>query len=619
MGTAPATVSVGNPEGHERSCYPDELSCPDVSDPTHSVATMNQKAGSSVITQPLTFDDADIDPPLSAVEFVVVDLETTGGSPADCGITEIGAVRSCGGHVTGEFHTLVNPQVPIPSFIAALTGITDTAVAEAPRIEQVLDPFLAFARGAVLVAHNAPFDVGFLKAACKAQGLVWPAFPVVDTARLARVLLHRDEVPNHRLGTLARHFRASTTPDHRALHDARATLDVLHGLLERASGFGAHHLGDLSALTARVRPEQRAKRTLAQGLPTGPGVYRFVAPDDRTLYVGKATSIRQRVRNYFTAGETRGRILEMVRIADRVTAIECATELEAAVREVRLIATEQPPYNRRSRNAEKYVWLRMTDEPAPRLSVVRELAPGADLDDGYLGPFSSRRLAVRAAEALQSVYPLRTCSPRLSPARSVSACIRADLGSCAAPCRDASAYLPYRAMADKARAAMTGDCSPVVNMLRQRMADLAVAQRFEDAAELRDTLQVLLTAAHQGRQLAVIGSCAQIVAAAPDARDWTIHVIKHGRLAAAARARPDDDPAAVVAAAIARAEHVPAPDRVLTAASPEEGRLVLRWLFGPGVRLVQLDGHLALPRNGAQPALGQLTAKVNLRRHPIPG
>src|SRR5690554_4408839 len=129
---------------------------------------------------------ADIGEPLSATTFVVVDLETTGTSARENTITEIGAVKMRGGEVIGDFQTFVNPGSPIPPFIVALTGITDAMVVAAPRIEQVLPTFLEFLGDAVLVAHNARFDVGFLKAACKAHVYEWPDPEVVDTLILAR-------------------------------------------------------------------------------------------------------------------------------------------------------------------------------------------------------------------------------------------------------------------------------------------------------------------------------------------------------------------------------------------------------------------------------------------------
>ena len=165
------------------------------------------------------FDD--LGTPLHDVTFVVVDLETTGGSATDAAITEIGAVKVRGGEQIGEFQTLVNPETSVPAFIAVLTGITDAMVAGAPHLGAALPSFLEWSRGSVLVAHNAPFDLGFLRAGCDRLGLQWPAFESVDTARLARRVLTRDEAPDCKLATLARIFRTSTKPCHRALADAR--------------------------------------------------------------------------------------------------------------------------------------------------------------------------------------------------------------------------------------------------------------------------------------------------------------------------------------------------------------------------------------------------------------
>ena len=316
-----------------------------------------------------------------------------------------------------------------------LTGITTSMVAAAPRIGTVLPAFLEFARGAVLVAHNAPFDLGFLKAACAQNGILWPAAASVDTAVLARRLLTRDEVPNCKLGTLAPFFRATTSPTHRALDDARATVDVLHGLFERLGPLGVSSLEELTGLTRQVDPERRRKRHLADAVPHGPGVYLFRGPRDEPLYVGTSTDLRTRVRSYFTSGEQRSRITEMVALSQRVDAIPCAHALEAAVRELRLIAEHKPRYNRRSRFPERALWVRLTDEPFPRLSVVRRVRPGAGV---FLGPFPDRRAADAAVAAVHESLPLRQCTARI-PARapSGSACALADMGRCGAPCTGA--------------------------------------------------------------------------------------------------------------------------------------------------------------------------------------
>ena len=192
---------------------------------------------------------------LSETTFIVVDLETTGGSPfAGAVITEVGAVKVRGGIVQEEFKTFVNPLSPIPDFITELTGITDEMVCLSPIIDEVLPEFLTFCGledEAVLVAHNAPFDISFLKAAAKEIEHTWPRYEVIDTARLARQLLTRDEVTNCKLGTLAAFFNTEVTPTHRALDDAQTTTEVMHKLFERLAGFGVESFDDLQKFSRK--------------------------------------------------------------------------------------------------------------------------------------------------------------------------------------------------------------------------------------------------------------------------------------------------------------------------------------------------------------------------------
>jgi DNA polymerase III subunit epsilon len=182
---------------------------------------------------------------LAELEFAVIDLETTGWSPDAAAITEIGAVRVRGGQRRGEFASLTNPGIPVPPRIEDLTGITDWMLAAAPGLGAVLPGLLEFAEGCVLVAHNAPFDVGFLIAACGECGLAWPGFTVLDTVMLARQVMDPDEVPDCKLGTLAGFFRTRTPPAHRALADARATADVLGWLIGRLAHRGVRTLSQL--------------------------------------------------------------------------------------------------------------------------------------------------------------------------------------------------------------------------------------------------------------------------------------------------------------------------------------------------------------------------------------
>jgi len=178
---------------------------------------------------------------LAEVTFIVLDLETTGASPASgCAITEIGAVAVRGGVVLGEFSTFVNPQVALPEYIINLTGITDEMLVDAPLIDEVLPDFIKFIdshQEVYLVAHNAPFDIGFLKAAAIALSHIWPKYEVIDTVKLARQVINRSEILNYKLGTLSQFFDTVALPNHRALDDVKTTVEVLHRLIERLAGY----------------------------------------------------------------------------------------------------------------------------------------------------------------------------------------------------------------------------------------------------------------------------------------------------------------------------------------------------------------------------------------------
>jgi DNA polymerase III subunit epsilon len=551
--------------------------------------------GTPVVAAQGTLDE--LGTPLIATTFVVVDLETTGGSPEANAITEVGAVKVRGGEVLGEFQTLVRPAMSIPPFVAVLTGITDAMVASAPPVEAVLPTFLEFARGSVLVAHNAPFDVGFLKAACDSTGRVWPTLQVLDTARLARRVLARDEAHDCRLATLARLFRASTMPTHRALDDARATVDVLHGLFERLGNVGVHTVEELATWQSTVTPAQRRKRFLAEALPHSPGVYVFADGRGAVLYVGKSKDMRTRVRTYFTASENRRRMTEMVAVAESVTGIVCATPLEAEVRELRLIAERKPRYNRRSRFPERATWLKLTVEPFPRLSLVREVK----FDEAtYLGPFGSRRLAEAAMTAVHEAVPIRQCTDRLSPTRLRHACALAEMGRCGAPCEGGESVAAYGQHVDAVRVAFTADARRLVERLQTRIERLADHQRYEEAALHRDRMVVFVRTAARTQRIAALAAVPHLVAARRiDEGGWEVHVVRFGRLAGAGRTPPGQDPKPYLEALVATAETVASAPPPLPAATVEETECILRWLETPGTRLVEVDGVWALPAGGA--------------------
>lgn len=534
---------------------------------------------------------------LRETTFVVVDLETTGGRPTGDGhdsITEIGAVKVRGGQVLGEFATLVDPGRSIPPQIVALTGITSAMVYDAPRIDSVLPSFLEFCRGAVLVAHNAGFDIGFLRAAAERNQLPWPRPPVLCTVRLARRVLTRDEAPSVRLSALAHLFSASTTPNHRALDDARATVDVLHGLIERVGNQGVRTYTELRSYLPDVTPEQRSKRHLARGLPRSPGVYLFRGPAREVLYVGTAVDLRRRVAQYFNGSDPRTRMKEMTSLATAVDHVECAHDLEAGVRELRLLAAHAPPYNRRSKFPARWWWITLTDEAFPRFSAVR-----TPRSDSAVGPFRSRAVALEAGALIARFTGVRTCTTRLGrSAMHGPACPEREVSPCPAT-RNVGAA-DYAAAVRDARALIDGHSTRALEAVLSHITELAGRNRYETAARLRDHAAATIDVLWRGQRLRALASISEMVAARPDgAHGWHLAVVRHGQLAAAGLAPRGVPPMPVVDALCAAAQSVLPSADPLGGALVEETALITRWLTHPGVRIVRADQGYCSPLDAA--------------------
>ena len=557
-----------------------------------------------------TFDE--IGRALIDTTFVVVDLETTGGSHSSSAITEIGAVKIRGGEIIGEFQTLVNPESPIPAFITVLTGITDAMVIAAPKIGEALFSFLEFAgspEDTVLIAHNAPFDIGFLKAAALQCATPWPKFQVIDTARIARYVVTRDEAPNCKLGTLAAFFGASTNPDHRALSDARATVDVFHGIVDRLGSFGVTTLEDLKTFSNRITDSQRKKRYLSEGLPSSPGVYIFRDEQRQPLYIGTTRNLKNRVRSYFTAAETRKRMHDMITLAHYLDYIETPTIIEAEVRELRLIAEKQPRFNRRSKFQEKAVWVKITEESFPRLVSVRGQRGLSD-DVGWCGPFNGREEATRAIEAIYEVTQIRQCSPRitLNSMKSASPCALFDMKKCGAPCVGKESVDTYASHVMTTRVSLHHDATTILNSINQRMKELAEQERFEEAAELRNRLSSFIRGTARGQRIRSLTRVPHLIAALPlSPQSWEFVVIRFGRLAGTAQGTSTNYKD-VIESLTLTADVVVDNGEILPASHHEEVEVLLRYLSQDGIRLVDIDGEWSLP------TFGSGSARQNLER-----
>jgi len=531
----------------------------------------------SALLQP-SFDD--LSTPLFDVTFCVLDLETTGGSALDCAITEIGAVKFRGGELLGTFQTLVDPGLPIPPSITILTGITQYMVIDAPQIHEALPAFLEFIGDSVIVGHNVRFDLSFLQAATSRLGYERLANDSVDTVGLARRLV-RDEVRNLRLQTLSAHFRSPVTPIHRALDDARATAHVFHGLLERAGSLGVTNLDDLLQLPRARGSAHYSKISLTNALPREPGVYMFRDRDRNVIYVGKATNLRARVRQYFY-GDQRRTIGNLMRELDSVDHIACHTALEAEITELRLIHAHRPRYNRRSRSPKSSHWVKLTAETFPRLSVVRTLKENSL---AYLGPFRSKRAADQVVAGLWDATMIRRCASR--PGTRSARCAPAQMGVALCPCDGTLPADEYRQVVGQIIEGIAWQSDLLLNPLTERMEQLSSEQRYEEAGWARDRHDALARSIERRHSWIALN---RLGFSEIESEDGAHVLVDHGRLVSTwiAGSAPPLRPAPE----IRDASGFDVPDSVEAA---EEAHLIWRWMDGTRVRLVDATGSLSLP------------------------
>jgi DNA polymerase-3 subunit epsilon len=532
--------------------------------------------------QPVAFQPSfdDLSTPLFEVTFCVLDLETTGGSPKDCEITEIGAVKYRQGELLGTFQTLVDPGLPIPPSITILTGITQAMVIDAPMIAHALPSLLEFIGDAVIVGHNVRFDMSFLNTSALRLGYGRLANKTCDTAALARRLV-RSEVRNLRLRSLAAHFRSPTTPNHRALEDARATAHVFHALLERAGSLGVTNLDDLLQLPTARGSAHYSKIELTEGLPRRPGVYTFKDRNGRAIYVGKASNLRARVRQYFY-GDTRRTISNMMRELESIEHQVCDTILEAEVTELRLIHAHRPRYNRKSRPPKTSHFVKLTDERYPRLSVVRTVK-----EDGlaYLGPFRSKKSADQVVNAIWDAFPIRRCRTR--PGSRSGKCAPAQMGLARCPCDGSLDEGQYAVVVAELIDAMTARPQRLLANLGERMGKLAREQRYEEAAWARDRHDALVRALQRRWEWEALTRAGWLEL---EHADGTVAIVDHGVLVETRP--PGTSPRLRASAAGSTCAITPVAPSVESA---EEAHLIWRWIESAPTRVVECTGSFAHP------------------------
>jgi DNA polymerase III subunit epsilon len=361
--------------------------------------------------------------------YVLLDLETTGGNPLLSRVTEIAAVRFEKGMEVKRWSALVNPDCRIPFFIQKLTGISDAMVEDAPRFEQVSDELLALLDGAVLVAHNARFDHGFLLHEFARIGVT------LNVKTLCSVRLSRKLYPQHKshsLDAIMQRHGLTTMARHRAMGD----VDLVQAWLAQAvqelgldvvSGHAAKLLGESSAVPPLLETE-------IASVPDRPGVYLFYGEGVIPLYIGKSVTMRSRVMSHFQASLTQAREMRMAQEIRRIEWRETAGELGALLLEARLVKEMQPIFNRQLRRERSLCAWQLADDAnaKPLLALVR----GEDLRPENFaqmyGVYRSKNQAVEALHALVTEHSL--CPQTLGLEAGKGRCFAHQLGRCKGVC-----------------------------------------------------------------------------------------------------------------------------------------------------------------------------------------
>lgn len=432
---------------------------------------------------------------LPEIRFVVVDVETTGGTGGDHKLIEVAYLVVEGGCINASYSSLINPHTSIPEFISVMTGITNDMVADAPDEDEAVAPLLTelCKDRSVFVAHNVGFDWSLICASIIRNGGLVPDVARLCTCKMSRRL--NPEIKRHDLASVAEFCGVKLNHRHRALGDTEATANSLLKMIERAeTEYHASTLGDLLALqyAPRIVPrrESKARAELAPYLseiPEEPGVYYFLSAKRRVLYVGKAKNLAQRVKTYFHDAPLHGRsVSRMIRYIKHIAWKTTGTELGAMLLESSEIKRILPTYNVASREYRAPNFLRFTNEAFPRLELVNHVdADGSE----YFGPFRSEFMANRIRDSIMRAYKLRSCEGELHPSAGNKPCFDYHIKRCYGPCALLQSQSDYLSAAMEARQHLTNLESGAVAALKQKMEEAAANLEFEHAAMMRDGLR----------------------------------------------------------------------------------------------------------------------------------
>jgi DNA polymerase-3 subunit epsilon len=429
--------------------------------------------------------------PIETAEFSVLDFETTGTSPRQSRVIEIGIVYIKNLQITDSYQTFINPGTLIPNYITSLTGITDNDVRNAPFFDEIILELLSFLGNSVIVAHNIPFDYNFLKNEFNRAGVKLPANKTLCTLKLARKLY--PDLRSKSLSYLVKHFGIMHKNVHRALGDSMATSKLLIKMIaELQDKQNIKRVDELLAYQT-VTPIKKNFKIIKKQLsidlantPEHPGVYIFRNSEKKAVYIGKAKILKRRVAGYFSNNATRKQ-KQIVRNSERLEFIATKSELTALILESELIKKENPPQNRLLKKYPQQYFIKINSTHRyPSVAIASKM----DFDgNDYFGPYSNRETSKNLTDILQKSFMLRECSNKKLAAK--KKCYLYDIKRCLAPCIFPENFM-YKSELDAVYSFLSGNNDYVIKKLLGKMKIYAKEKRFENAAQIRNIINRIL-------------------------------------------------------------------------------------------------------------------------------
>ena len=439
--------------------------------------------------------------PLEEAEFSVLDVETTGLSARNNRVIEIGIVKVKNLKLADKFSTLINPGCDIPYFITQFTGIANGDVEYSPSFNDTAEEIEDFIGNSIISGHNLSFDENFLRYEFIRNGYEPLSNLTVCTLKLARKIF--PELKSKSLASVTEHLKIKNKDSHRALSDAEATAKILIKFIKKLSKEeGVKTLQHLIEYQSSVIPTNQLIK-LPKGihdalysLPDSPGVYYFLNKKNEVIYVGKAKSLKDRVRSYFAATAT-GKPKRIVKQAAKIKTEITNSELTALLLEAESIKVINPRHNRQLKKYGNKYFIRIIKTnkfPKP------EISSSFDFDgNDYFGLFVSRKKAEVVLNIIDKTFALRECNEK--EFKKGKKCFLADIERCTAPCikKDNPEYFEEL---EKVYEFLAGGNQSALDRMLNKMKDYSAREKYEKAAETKEVIDLILSQTHKSSLLA---------------------------------------------------------------------------------------------------------------------